>query len=205
MNEFNQLITSINNRLNKIDLLLIKEKPVMKKSTLPFIPNELVNKIIMLNVPKYPFIEELKNINKKYTPSFFLMNIRSDRLGRLDDKEIDNSYYVFLQFLYLWKKNKSGASNRKVINDFKERNHLYNEDFTDNERSICRYSDLECIYKLGNIVGEYKGVARDVNCRIHKVENNKYKYFRESKKSICKFFFEDDRHKDRMEYWNIYS
>ena len=58
--EFNNLLMSIQTRLNNLDDK--KPTPIIKKKKMPFIPNMLVSKMIMLARPTYPYIQEIKNM-----------------------------------------------------------------------------------------------------------------------------------------------
>jgi hypothetical protein len=60
--EFTALLKSIQTRLNNLDDK--KTTPIIKEKKMPFIPNMLVDKMIMMARPTYPYLDEIKHILK---------------------------------------------------------------------------------------------------------------------------------------------
>lgn len=120
MTDFNTLIISITNRLNTIDNLVDSKS---KSKTLPNLPDEIINNIIMMARPeKSPFIKKLENIPRGNIyfrgESKILRSVRLRRENRFNN--IEKLYY----FANLMKYNKKNELRGK-INDFKNDNALF--------------------------------------------------------------------------------
>ena len=165
--EFKTLLKSIQTRLNNLDDK--KPTPIIKKK-MPFIPNMLVSKMIMMARPTYPYIQEIKDMVKE------LDTIKNTKITFKRHARTGKSVFP------MWKK-----YNEDKMNWFEEYHYLKHYNSINNYFNGGGYDEM-CDIIMTDLVGhDYEWDTEQIyimkKCGLGFQEENKRGYAKEYGKS----------------------